>query len=95
MVDDVGQHSRSPGHAPATAHARIRALAQLIPLTPPRSCRPRRTAFVSLTRGEGLLQRSFLRYAPYMGPMQGSRKGAIVSTAGGKVRSWQRGCGER
>ncbi|KAI8473301.1 MAG: elongation factor-like protein [Monoraphidium minutum] len=44
-----------------------------------------RSAFISLTRGEGLLQRAFLRYAPFVGAIQSSRKGAIVSTAGGKT----------
>jgi len=44
-----------------------------------------RTVFAGLTRGEGLLQRAFSRYTPFRGAVQGTRKGAIVSTADGKV----------
>ncbi|KIZ01064.1 putative GTP-binding protein TypA/BipA like protein [Monoraphidium neglectum] len=46
-----------------------------------------RAAFIGITRGEGLLQRAFLRYAPYTGAITSSRKGAIVSTAIGKARA--------
>jgi hypothetical protein len=53
------------------------------PAVPP----PPRAAFIGITRGEGLLQRAFLRYAPYTGAITSSRKGAIVSTAIGKARA--------
>lgn len=32
---------------------------------------------MNLTRGEGILNRVFLQYAPHKGPMEGVRKGAF------------------
>lgn len=42
-----------------------------------------KTTFVHLTRGEGLMARSFLRYDSYRGPLQGVRKGEGVRGFGG------------
>eukprot|EP00775_Hariotina_reticulata_P011018 gene11018-11172_t len=44
--------------------------------------------FANLTRGEGLLQRSFSRYGPYRGPISGSRKGALVSMSDGRATTY-------
>ena len=45
-----------------------------------------RAAFASATRGEGLLQRAFSRYAPHRGAVQGARRGVMVARGSGKVR---------
>ena len=42
-----------------------------------------RSSFATLTRGTGILHRAFSRYGPYKGPLDGVRKGVLVSTAGG------------
>lgn len=42
-----------------------------------------KTTFVHLTRGEGLMARSFLQYDAYRGPLQGVRKGEGVAGFGG------------
>ena len=41
-----------------------------------------RSSFATLTRGTGILHRAFSRYGPYKGPLDGVRKGVLVSTAG-------------
>lgn len=56
------------------------------PTRNPTTHKTKRSVFSGLTRGEGVLQRAFARYGPYRGPIQGTRKGAIVSTADGKAR---------
>ena len=41
-----------------------------------------RSAFATLTRGTGILHRAFSRYGPYRGPLDGVRKGVLISMAG-------------
>ena len=41
-----------------------------------------RSAFATLTRGSGILNRAFRKYAPYRGAMDRVRKSVLVSTAG-------------
>ena len=41
-----------------------------------------RSAFATLTRGTGMLHRAFSAYGPYKGPLDGVRKGVLISTAG-------------
>lgn len=41
-----------------------------------------RSAFATLTRGTGILHRAFSRYAKFKGPLDGVRKGVLISTAG-------------
>ena len=41
-----------------------------------------RSAFATLTRGTGILHRAFSRYGPYKGPLDGVRKGVLISMAG-------------
>ena len=41
-----------------------------------------RSAFATLTRGTGILHRAFAAYGPYKGPMDGVRKGVLISMAG-------------
>lgn len=41
-----------------------------------------RSAFATLTRGTGILHRAFSAYGAYKGPMDGVRKGVLISTAG-------------
>lgn len=41
--------------------------------------------YVNLTRGEGLLMRSFAKYAPHCGPLGNVRKGVLVASASGSV----------
>ncbi len=81
------------------AQARVTA-AQLPPHTSPRPAGGRqrlsflvpsrgmlgfKTAFATLTRGEGLLHRAFLKYDHYRGPLEGVRKGVLVATEQGKA----------
>ncbi|KAK9916112.1 hypothetical protein WJX75_008777 [Coccomyxa subellipsoidea] len=44
-----------------------------------------RSAFATLTRGTGILHRAFSRYAKFKGPLDGVRKGVLISTADGKT----------
>ena len=46
-----------------------------------------RSAFATLTRGTGILHRAFSRYGPYKGPLDGVRKGVLISMAGQLVYS--------
>lgn len=41
-----------------------------------------RSNFATLTRGTGILHRAFSRYGPYKGPLDGVRKGVLISMAG-------------
>lgn len=43
-----------------------------------------RSAFATLTRGTGILHRAFSRYGRFKGPLDGVRKGALISTAGAR-----------
>jgi len=47
--------------------------------------------FVTLTRGEGILSRAFVKYAPHRGPFDGVRKGLLISTAEGKTTTYALG----
>ena len=49
-----------------------------------------RSSFATLTRGTGILHRAFSRYGPYKGPLDGVRKGVLVSTAGQRSASRMR-----
>ncbi|CAL8470047.1 g9589 [Coccomyxa elongata] len=44
-----------------------------------------RSAFATLTRGTGMLHRAFSRYGRFKGPLDGVRKGVLISTADGKT----------
>ncbi|PNW74376.1 hypothetical protein CHLRE_13g606000v5 [Chlamydomonas reinhardtii] len=50
-----------------------------------------KSVFVNLTRGEGILNRVFLQYAPHKGPMEGVRKGVMVSVADGRASAYALG----
>ncbi|GFR51333.1 hypothetical protein Agub_g13750, partial [Astrephomene gubernaculifera] len=50
-----------------------------------------KSVFVHLTRGEGIMSRVFLRYAPHKGPLDGVRKGVMISLAEGKVSTYALG----
>lgn len=41
-----------------------------------------RSTFATLTRGTGILHRAFSRYGPHKGPLDGVRKGVLISMAG-------------
>jgi GTP-binding protein len=49
-----------------------------------------RAAFSAMTRGEGVLQRQFARYAPHKGPLQpgAKRKAVLVSTETGRATAY-------
>ncbi len=51
-----------------------------------------RSAFATLTRGTGMLHRAFSRYGRFKGPLDGVRKGVLISTAG-PLASTLRLCG--
>jgi hypothetical protein len=44
-----------------------------------------RSAFATLTRGTGILHRAFSCYGPFRGPLDGVRKGVIISVAGASL----------
>jgi GTP-binding protein len=44
-----------------------------------------RSEFMTDTRGEGVLNHHFLEYAPYAGPIQGRRRGVLVSDRSGEA----------
>jgi GTP-binding protein len=50
-----------------------------------------KTTFATLTRGEGLLNRAFLKYDAHKGAMDGVRKGVLVATEEGKATSFSIG----
>ncbi len=41
--------------------------------------------FLTDTRGSGIMNRSFLGYFPWKGPMEGRRNGSLISTEGGEA----------
>ena len=41
-----------------------------------------RSTFATLTRGTGILHRAFSQYGPHKGPLDGVRKGVLISMAG-------------
>ena len=65
-----------PTDPPPPAHA---GKQRLVFVAPSRGLIGFKSAFVNLTRGEGLLQRAFLRYGPLKGPMDGVRKGGCLA----------------
>ncbi|KAG2485042.1 hypothetical protein HYH03_016141, partial [Edaphochlamys debaryana] len=64
---------------------------RLIFVVPSRGLIGFKSTFVHLTRGEGVMTRAFLRYAPHKGPLEGVRKGVMVSVAEGRVSAYALG----
>jgi len=88
-------------HAGAVIDAMTRRQAEVTGMVPAPAARQRltfvcpsrgmigfKTAFAQLTRGEGLLTRAFLRYERCKGPLDGVRKGVLVSTAQGAATTY-------
>jgi hypothetical protein len=50
-----------------------------------------KTVFATLTRGEGLLNRAFLKYDVHRGHLDGVRKGALVATEEGRATAFSIG----
>eukprot|EP00798_Chlamydomonas_sp_ICE-L_P017225 gene17224-23547_t len=50
-----------------------------------------KTVFVNITRGEGIMGRSFIGYGPYKGALERVRKGVMVSMADGKTTTYALG----
>jgi len=53
-------------------------------LAPTRGLIGYRSAFITNTKGEGIMVRSFEQYKPYVGPISGRKNGVLVSMENGK-----------
>ena len=54
-------------------------------LAPTRGLIGYRSAFITNTKGEGIMVRSFEDYKPYVGPIEGRKNGVMVSMENGKA----------
>lgn len=54
-------------------------------LAPTRGLIGYRSAFITNTKGEGIMVRSFEEYKPYVGPIEGRKNGVMVSMENGKA----------
>ncbi len=57
-------------------------------LVPTRGLIGYRSAFVTNTKGEGIMVRSFEKYMPYAGPIQSRKNGVLVSIENGKTMAY-------
>lgn len=57
-------------------------------LVPTRGLIGYKSNFITSTKGEGIMVRSFADYLPYAGPIQGRKNGVLISTEKGKTMAY-------
>ena len=57
-------------------------------IVPTRGLSGSRSNFITNTKGEGIMVRSFYKYMPYVGPIKGRKNGVLVSMEDGKTMAF-------